>query len=178
MKNQIQPEVPSKDNIQFGHPTWIGKNAVLTGKLSIGDYTSIWHNVVIRGDVTPIRIGKNCNIQDGSILHGQIHEYDVQIGNNVSIAHASIIHGSVLADNCFIGMGAMLMNGCRIGEHVFVAAGSLLSPGSIFEEPYTLVMGRPGKVVRKLKDEEIKTMQRTVNNYIDYAEQWLEKISN
>ncbi len=150
-----------------------GQNVVITGNVEIGSHSSIWHNVILRGDVAPIKIGKDCNIQDNTVLHGQLNQWKVTLGNRVSVGHSCILHGCELSDESFVGMGSILMNGSHIGSRVLVAAGSLISQGSKFEEPETLVMGRPGKVVRKLKPEEIKMVLETPKRYIKYASDWL-----
>ncbi len=151
----------------------LGQHVVLTGQVSIGDETSIWHNVILRGDVEPITIGSRCNIQDNTVLHGQLNRFAVKIGNDVSVGHSCIIHGCELADESFVGMGTIVMNGAYIGSRVLVAAGSLVSQGARFEEPNTLVMGRPGKVVRKLRENEIGMILETPARYMEYARQWL-----
>ena len=157
----------------FGEKVQLGLNTVITGKVTIGDQTSIWHNVILRGDVEPIIIGARCNIQDNSVLHGQLGKFAVVIGNDVSVGHSCIIHGCELADNCFVGMGSIIMNGACIGSRVLVAAGSLVPQGARFVEPETLVMGRPGKVIRKQRDSELKMIIETPVKYIQYAKQWL-----
>jgi gamma-carbonic anhydrase len=164
-----------EDNIKIHPNVRFGQNAVMTGTVKIGEYSSIWHNVVLRGDVAPITIGSFCNIQDGTVMHGQLDEWDTQLGNYVSIGHSCLLHGCHLADHSFIGMGSIVMNGSFIGENVLVAAGSLISEGSTFDEPNVLVMGRPGKVVRPLRDKEIQIIRDTPERYMKYAQQWLSK---
>lgn len=164
------------DKIQLGHDVRKGQNVVMTGSVEIGDYSSIWHNVVLRGDVAPITIGERCNIQDNTVLHGQLNQWPVILGNNVSVGHSCILHGCELADDSFVGMGAIVMNGCYIGPKVMIAAGSLIPEGSRFEEPGVLVMGRPGKIVRELREREIQMILDTPKRYVDYAQQWLPPI--
>jgi len=154
-------------NVRFG------QNVVITGDVKIDDNTSIWHNVILRGDVAPITIGARTNIQDNTVLHGQLNQWDVKLGDDVSVGHSCILHGCELANESFIGMGAIIMNGAYIGPRVFVAAGSLVSQGSRFEEPNVLVMGRPGKVVRPLREREIQMIMETPKRYIQYALDWL-----
>ncbi len=161
------------EQIQFGQGVRLGQNAVLTGRVTVGEESSLWHNVVIRGDVEPIIIGKRVNIQDATVLHGQLGKYGVTIGDDVSIGHGCILHGCELASNSFIGMGAMVMNGAYIGRFVLVAAGSLVPEGKRFDEPYTLIMGRPAKVARKLNEKEIALIEGTPKRYVGYAQQWL-----
>ena len=159
--------------MSLGRDVRFGRNVVKTGCVNIGDHTSIWHNVILRGDVAPITIGQRCNIQDNTVLHGSLNKWETIIGNDVSVGHLCILHGCELSDECFIGMGSIIMNGSYIGGRVVVAAGSLISQGSVFKEPNTLVMGRPGKVVRELKPDEIEMVLNTPRGYMKYAQQWL-----
>lgn len=162
--------------LEVGKDVCFGENVVATGKVEVGDQSSIWHNVVMRGDVESITIGKRCNIQDGTIMHGQLGKWSVKIGDDVSVGHACVLHGCELADESFIGMGSIVMNGAYIGSNVLVAAGSLIPEGARFEESGTLVMGRPGKVVRKLNEREIEMIKNTPPKYIEYAEKWLNPV--
>ncbi len=160
-------------NFELGRNVRFGQNTVMTGHVIIGEDTSIWHNVILRGDVEPITIGKRCNIQDNTVLHGQLNRFAVNIGDDVSVGHSCIIHGCELADQSFVGMGAIVMNGAYIGTRVLVAAGSLVPQGARFDEPNTLVMGRPGKVIRTLRDNEIDMILNTPAGYMEYARKWL-----
>jgi len=159
--------------LQFHQSVRFGQNAVTTGTISIGAYSSVWHNVVIRGDVEPVKIGEYCNIQDNSVLHGQLGLWSVTLGDFVSVGHSCILHGCELADYSFIGMGAIVMNGAYIGSRVVVAAGSLVPQGARYEAPNTLVMGRPAKAVRDLNEAEIAMLEQTPMRYVDYASKWL-----
>ena len=161
------------EKITYGKNVRLGQNVVLTGNVNIGKDSSIWHNVVLRGDVAAIKIGERCNIQDNTVLHGQLNQWQVILGNDISIGHSCILHGCELADQSFVGMGSIVMNGCYIGSRVLIAAGSLISPGTRFEEPGTLVMGRPGKIVRKISEKELDMILDTPKRYLKYSEQWL-----
>jgi gamma-carbonic anhydrase len=165
--------VKSTDQIKVADDVRLGQNVVLTGTVKIGRQTSIWHNVILRGDVEPIIIGERCNIQDNTLVHGQLHRWSTKIGNDVSVGHCCILHGCQLADHAFVGMGSILMNGASIGSYVLVAAGSLIPQEARFETPYTLVMGRPGKIVRELRQEEVDMIDQTPLRYVKYAKQWL-----
>jgi carbonic anhydrase/acetyltransferase-like protein (isoleucine patch superfamily) len=175
LEDILRLQMEFKEEIQLGNDVRFGQNAVLTGQITIGDQSSVWHNVTIRGDVAPIIIGERTNIQDNTVIHGQYQKHDVIIGNEVSIGHSCILHGCELADQSFIGMGCIVMNGAFIGSRVLVAAGTMITEGSRFEEPNTIVMGRPGKVVRKLKDSELDMILDTPLRYIKYAQTWLPK---
>ncbi|OGG93871.1 MAG: hypothetical protein A2527_01995 [Candidatus Lambdaproteobacteria bacterium RIFOXYD2_FULL_50_16] len=162
-----------ENGLQFHPSVRFGQNVVTTGNLTIGENSSIWHNCTLRGDVEPIVIGQRCNIQDNTVLHGQLGQWAVKLGNDISVGHSCILHGCELADESFVGMGSIIMNGAFIGNRVLVAAGSLVAQGARFEEPEWLVMGRPAKAVRRLKDQEIAMIEGTPLRYVDYALKWL-----
>ncbi len=159
--------VKTEENVRYG------QNVVLSGNVVLGRDTSLWHNVVVRGDVAPITIGERCNIQDGTVIHGQLNEWTVNIGSDVSIGHSCIIHGCELESGCFIGMGSIIMNGCFIGKNVLIAAGSLIPEKTHIKEENVLVMGRPGKIKRELTEKEMEMIGGTSKRYVGYAKQWL-----
>jgi len=160
-------------NIKLATTVRCGEHVVMTGNVSVGESTSVWHNVVLRGDVAPITIGRFCNIQDNTVMHGQLNQWDVRLGDYVSIGHSCLLHGCELADYSFIGMGSIVMNGAYIGSNVLVAAGSLIPENMRIEEPNVLVMGRPGKIIRPLREKEIRMIRETPDRYVTYAQQWL-----
>lgn len=162
------------NQIELAPEVRFGQNVVVTGEVSMGEYTSIWHNCVIRGDVAPIHIGSHCNIQDNTVIHGQLNAWSVNIGNRVSVGHSCLLHGCTLEDDSFVGMGSIIMNGAVIGSRVLVAAGSLVKEGAQFTEPNTLVVGRPAKVIRKFSDDHLKLILDTPKRYIQYAQEWID----
>src|SRR6185295_12171179 len=99
------------------------------GDVEIGEESSIWMTVVIRGDVNRIRIGRRTNIQDGSVVHVMRDTHETTIGDNVTIGHAAVLHGCTIEDRCLIGMGAIVLNGARVGSGSIVAAGTLVVEG-------------------------------------------------
>ena len=147
------------------HPTVrAAKNAVLLGNVVVKENASIWYGAIIRGDVAPIVIGANSNIQDGCILHNSTDTPTI-IGKNVSVGHGTILHGCTIEDNCLIGMGAILLDGCIIGEGSIIAAGSLITGRTVIP-PGSMVMGSPGKVVRTLRPDEMLRNLNTAQKYI------------
>jgi carbonic anhydrase/acetyltransferase-like protein (isoleucine patch superfamily) len=132
----------------------IAASADIIGAVEIGKYSSVWFNVVVRADINRIKIGAYTNVQDGSVLHVDDDE-DLRIGNYVTIGHNCILHACAIGDACLIGMGSIILNGAKIGKGSIVAAGCLITKD--FEVPaYTLVMGAPGKLIRKVSEEEKK----------------------
>jgi gamma-carbonic anhydrase len=151
---------------------YVDESAQVIGDVHIGAESSIWMNVVIRGDVHWIRIGARTNVQDGTIVHVQGRTHPTTIGDEVTIGHGAIVHGCTIEDRCLIGMGAILLNGVRVGAESIVAAGSLV-PENFQIPPRSLVMGAPAKVKRGLVDVEAATIReyaaRYVANRLDYA---------
>jgi len=131
---------------------FVAETAVITGDVEIGEGSSIWYGVSIRGDSAPIRIGRRVNVQDNSVIHAD-PDAPVTIGDDVSIGHAAIVHGATIGDKSLIGMGAILLSRSRVGSGSIVAAGSLVvEDGSVGDAE--LVIGAPAKVRRTLSPRE------------------------
>lgn len=150
------PQVDSSALIQAG--------AQVIGDVCIGAQSSLWFNVVARGDINSIRIGERTNVQDGSIIH-VCSDRSVTIGSEVTIGHNSTIHGCSIGDGCLIGMGAIVLDGAVLEAGVLVAAGSLVAPGSHFPAGI-LAMGRPAVVKRTLTAEEISALRQSAGHYV------------
>ena len=146
---------------------FIDESAQVIGDVEIGEESSVWMCVVIRGDVNRIRIGNRSNVQDGTIVHVMKDTHPTQIGNDVTIGHAAVVHGCTIEDRCLIGMGAILLNGVRVGSGSIVAAGTLLPEGTQVP-PRSLVMGSPGKVRRTLSDADLDEIQMYADRYVAY----------
>src|ERR1043165_7960268 len=132
------------------HPSaFIDDSAQVIGDVEIGQESSVWMCVVIRGDVNRIRIGSRSNVQDGTIVHVMKDTHPTVIGDDVTIGHGAVVHGCTIEDQCLIGMGAILLNGCRIGTGSIVAAGALVPEGMVVP-PGSMVLGMPAKVKRLL----------------------------
>jgi carbonic anhydrase/acetyltransferase-like protein (isoleucine patch superfamily) len=137
------------------------------GDVEIGEESSVWMCVVIRGDVHRIRLGRRSNVQDGTVIHVMKDTHPTTIGDNVTIGHAAVIHGCTIDDQCLIGMGAIILNGARIGTGSIVAAGSLVVEGMEIP-PRSLVMGSPAKVKRTLGDADVSEIQMYADRYVQY----------
>ena len=147
---------------------YIADGAVIAGDVEIGENTNIWFNCVLRGDVARIVVGKNTNIQDGTIIHTSRFEGPTYIGNNITIGHLALIHACTIWDNAFIGMQSTIMDKAIIEEYAFIAAGSLVTSGKIVKSR-EMWAGRPAKFVRMVTEEEIDFMKDNVDNYINLA---------
>ncbi len=142
---------------------FIAEDADIIGDVSIQKYSSVWYKAVLRGDVNFIKIGKYSNIQDGCVIHVS-KEHPTIIGDYVTIGHNATVHGATLGNNCLIGMGSIILDGCEIGDYVIVGAGSLIPPNKKIPEG-CLVLGSPAKIVRKLTEKEIKEIKESAITY-------------
>jgi carbonic anhydrase/acetyltransferase-like protein (isoleucine patch superfamily) len=146
---------------------YVDETAQVIGDVQIGAESSIWMNVVIRGDVNYIRIGKRTNIQDLTLLHGMTKTHPTLIGDEVTVGHTTIIHGATVEDRVLVGMGAVLLNGVHVESDCVIAAGTLLTEDTRIPAR-SLVMGRPGKVKRALTDMEVAEIRWYADNYVRY----------
>ncbi len=147
----------------FIHPT-----AVVVGDVRFGSRCSVWLNASIRADQNKIALGNASNVQDNAVLHVS-RQAAVKIGSHVSIGHSAIVHGCTIGDHTIIGMGAILLNGARIGKNCLVAAGALVTENARVPAG-SLVMGVPGKVVRRLSKAEIKALKTNALEYLRLAQ--------
>jgi gamma-carbonic anhydrase len=151
---------------QISSSAYVDQSAQVVGDVEIGERSSIWLNVSIRGDVNSIRIGSETSIQDNSVLHVDYDErFRLVIGNQVTVGHRVVLHGCVIEDEVLIGIGAIVLNGARIGKGSVVAAGALV-PEGMDVPPSSVVMGVPGKVKREVSEEERERFRTNVSNYV------------
>ena len=146
---------------------FIDRSAQVIGDVHVGAESSIWMNVVVRGDVHHIRIGARTNIQDGTIVHVMRDTHPTVIGDDVTVGHGAVVHGCTIEDRCLIGMGAVLLNGCRVGSGSIVAAGSVVPEGMVIP-PGSMVMGVPARVRRPLTSDEDGSIKWYADNYVRY----------
>ena len=146
---------------------YVDQSAQVIGDVEIGAESSVWMNVVIRGDVNRIRIGKRTNIQDLTMIHVMRDTHPTIIGDEVTVGHSAVVHGTTIEDRVLIGMGAVLLNGVHIESDCVIAAGTLLTEDTRIPAR-SLVMGRPGKVKRQLTDMEVAEIRWYSDNYVSY----------
>lgn len=151
------------------HPeSWIAPNAVVVGRVTLGRRCSVWYGCVLRGDLEPISVGADSNIQDLTLVHVD-EDFPVTIGERVTVGHRCVVHGCRIDDDALIGMGAVLLNGCRIGRGALVAAGAVVLEGFVVPDG-AFVAGVPAKV-RGEVDEEMKARVREgVEDYLACTE--------
>jgi len=154
--------LPTVDSTAF-----VDASAQVIGDVHLGAESSVWMNVVVRGDVNSIRIGRRSNVQDLTIVHIMHDTHPTNIGDDVTIGHAAIIHGCTIGNRVLIGMGATLLNGATIGDDSIVAAGSLVTEQTKFP-PRSMIMGSPAKLKRPLTDAEVASILEFSDNYVKY----------
>ena len=153
---------------RLGKSVFVAPNASVIGDVTLGDEASVWFGVTIRGDLMPITFGARTNIQDGCVVHVTGGQAATTVGDDVTIGHLALIHGCTVGNGCLIGMGAILLDNCEIGDESIVAAGSLIAPRTKIP-PRSMVMGRPGKVVRAITDNDLLWVRASVQIYIESA---------
>ena len=153
---------------------YVDASAQIIGDVILGEHSSVWMNAVIRGDVNSIRIGEASNVQDGAVLHGMRHLHPVHVGSRVTIGHNATVHGCTLEDEVLVGMGAVILNGARVGDGSIVAAGAVVPEGMIIPSN-SLVAGVPGKIRRGLGEADRAMILQYALNYLDYTEIYLKE---
>lgn len=150
---------------------FIAPGCRIIGNVEIGPDASVWYNCVIRADVHRIVIGARSNIQDGTVVHcdspkpKRPNGFPTIIGDDVLIGHMAMVHGATLEDRAFVGLGAIVMDGCQIHSDGMLAAGAMLTQGKIIESRQ-LWGGRPAKYMRDLTDDALADMQAGVQGYV------------
>jgi carbonic anhydrase/acetyltransferase-like protein (isoleucine patch superfamily) len=165
----LMPQLPAS--------CYVDPSAQVIGDVTLGEHSSVWMNAVLRGDVNSIRVGANSNVQDCGVLHGQRNIYPVVVGDWVTIGHNATVHGCVVEDMVLVGIGAVVLNGCRIGEGSILAAGAVL-PEETVVPPRTLWAGVPAKLRRQLDDRDRAMILEYAQNYLDYTEIYLKEPGN
>jgi len=146
---------------------WAATNASIIGDVTLEKNTSIWFNVTIRGDVENIYVGEGSNVQDGSVLHTD-PGFPVKIGKDVTIGHLVMLHGCTIGNNSLIGIGAVVLNGAKIGKNCIIGANALVTENKVIPDN-SLVIGSPGKIVRQVSNDEVKSI---TDNAIHYQKNW------
>src|SRR5687767_884987 len=152
--------------------SYVDVSAQIIGDVHIGEESSVWCNAVLRGDMYYIRIGNRTNVQDNSVIHTRTGTHPTILEDEVTVGHSVTLHGCHVERGSLIGIGSIVLDDVRVGAKSLVAAGSLLSPGTIIP-PRSLVMGMPARVKRPLTDEEVLSLDRFWQNYVEYSAAYL-----
>ena len=149
----------------LGEGAWVADTAQVIGMVELGENASVWFGAVARGDTEPIRIGRNSNVQDLSVLHAD-HGMPLTIGDNVTVGHQVMLHGCTIGDGSLIGIQAVVLNGAKIGRNCVVGAGSVVTEGKAFPDN-SLIIGAPAKVVRTLDEAAVAKLGEGNRHYVD-----------
>jgi carbonic anhydrase/acetyltransferase-like protein (isoleucine patch superfamily) len=150
---------------------FLAHNATVVGEVTIGEYASFWFNAVVRGDVAPVTIGRRVNVQDCAVVHCDTDVPNV-IEDDVVIGHGAIVHGMFVGRGSLVGMGATLLSRTRIGSECLIAAGAVVSPGTVVPDRM-LVMGVPAKVIRPVTDKDLQYIRWLSGHYVELAQRYV-----
>ena len=155
---------------KLGEGAWVADTATVIGDVELAPNASVWFGTVIRGDMDTIRIGRNSNIQDLSVLHADAG-VPLTIGDNVSVGHQVMLHGCTIGDGSLIGIQSVILNGAKIGRNCIVGAGSVVTEGKEFPDN-SLIIGSPAKVVRTLDDAAVGKFAPIAGHYVGNAQRY------
>ncbi|MBG9387586.1 gamma carbonic anhydrase family protein [Caenimonas aquaedulcis] len=155
---------------RLGPGAWIADSAEVIGDVELGENASVWFGTVIRGDTDTIRIGRNTNIQDQSMLHAD-EGVPLTLGDNVTVGHQVMLHGCTIGDGSLIGIQAVVLNKARIGRNCIVGAGSVVTENKEFPDN-SLIVGSPAKAVKTLTDDQVKLLVRLSEHYVGNAKRY------
>jgi carbonic anhydrase/acetyltransferase-like protein (isoleucine patch superfamily) len=149
---------------------YIAAGVVVTGDVVLSAGVNVWYGSVLRGDLARITLGPRVNLQDGCIVHTD-HDVPQDIEAGVVVGHRAVLHGRRVGRDTLVGMGALLLTGCEVGEECLIAAGTVITEGRRIP-PRSVVMGVPGKVVREIRPEELKRTQAICAGYLELAQRY------
>ena len=153
---------------------WVAPNETIIGDGTLEKNSSVWFNAEIRGDNENIHVGKGSNVQDGSVLHTD-PGCPLSIGKGVTIGHIVMLHGCTIGDNSLIGIGAVILNNAKIGKNCIIGAKALITENKEIPDN-SLVVGAPGRVVRKLTDDEIGKITENAKHYQDNCKRYIKTV--
>jgi len=157
-----------------GDGVFVAESADVIGEVELKDNSSVWFNVVLRGDVEKITIGKCSNVQDGTVIHTTLDKYPTVVGDYVTIGHNAMLHGCTIEENVLVGIGAVILDNSVVGKNTIVAAGALIPPGKKYP-PNSLLMGSPAKVAKTLSEEDVQSIRDYADRYLKYKQIYIEE---
>ncbi len=162
-KLETQLDTFLRKSPRLGEHVYIAQSAVVLGDVNLGDFSSVWYNAVLRGDINRIVVGHHTNIQDNAVLH-LADEFPCLVGNHVTVGHSAIVHACHVGDEVLIGMGAVILDGAVVGKQSLIGAKAVVTPGMKIP-PGSMVLGTPAKVARKLTPTERNGLKYWANKY-------------
>ncbi|HXS67737.1 MAG TPA: gamma carbonic anhydrase family protein [Candidatus Polarisedimenticolia bacterium] len=165
LEKQLDKYLSAKPKLGTG--VYIARGAAVLGDVTLGDYSSVWYNAVVRGDINRVEVGHHTNIQDNAVLH-LADDFPCLVGNFVTIGHSAIVHACEVRDEVLVGMGAVILDGAVVGEQSLIGAKALVTQGMKIPAG-SLVLGAPAKVVRALTPEERAGLKAWADKYVENA---------
>jgi carbonic anhydrase/acetyltransferase-like protein (isoleucine patch superfamily) len=162
------------DQVDIHETAFVAPNATVLGNVRIGAHASIWFGAVIRAEMASVEIGERTNVQDGAIIHVD-HGFPARLGADVTVGHRAVVHGATVDDNCIVGIGAILLNGCHIGANSIVGAGALVPEGKEYP-PNSLLIGVPARVARTLTPEQVARIAEGADHYVMFGAAYARKL--
>jgi carbonic anhydrase/acetyltransferase-like protein (isoleucine patch superfamily) len=163
-KLQEQLETFLRKQPRLGQSVYLARTAVVLGDVTLGAYSSVWYNAVLRGDINRIEVGHHSNIQDNAVIH-LADDFPCLIGNWVTVGHSAVVHACTVGDETLIGISAVVLDGATIGRQCLIGAKTLVTPGTEIPDG-SMVLGSPGKVVRMLSDCERDDLKIWAEKYV------------
>jgi carbonic anhydrase/acetyltransferase-like protein (isoleucine patch superfamily) len=170
---QLGDDVPQIDDT-----AWVADSAQVMGAVTLAENASVWFGAILRGDTEHITIGRNSNVQDGTVIHSD-RGFPTTLGEDVTVGHQVMLHGCTVGDGSLIGIQAVVLNGAKIGKGCLVGAGALVTEGKEFPDG-SMILGSPAKVVRQLTPEQVEGLRKSALHYVENAQRFktgLKKIS-
>jgi len=158
------------DRVEMADDAWIADSAAVVGKVRLEAGANVWFGAVLRGDNELILIGEHSNVQDGAVMHTDMG-YPLTLGKGVTVGHNAMLHGCTVGDYSLVGIGAVILNGAKIGKHCIIGANTLIGEGKEIPDG-SLVVGSPGKVVRELNDQQKKMLEASAAHYVHNAQRY------
>ena len=162
------------DEPQIAADAFVADSADLIGRIIAKSKSNIWYGSVLRGDIEPITIGENANIQDLSVIHTD-EGFPCVIGDYCTVGHRAILHGCHLEEGVLVGMGATIMNGTRVGRGSIIGAGAVVTEGQDIP-PFSLVLGMPGKVKREMDPSTFDDRVAHAMTYVERGQHYLSAV--
>jgi len=158
-----------------GDNQFVAHNATVIGNVKLMEKSSVWYNVVIRGDNELITIGPETNVQDGSVLHTD-PGIPLTLGRGVTVGHKVMLHGCEIGDYSLIGINAVVLNGAKIGKHCLIGANTLIPEGMEIPDG-SMVVGSPGKIKRELNDNQKKMLEMSAAHYVENGARYVQQLT-
>ncbi|WP_174591783.1 gamma carbonic anhydrase family protein [Methanocella conradii] len=157
---------------RLAETAFVAETACIVGDVRLEEECSVWYGAVLRGDEASITVGRRANVQDNAVIHADKGE-DVLIGEGVTIGHGAIIHGCTIGNYSLIGMGAIILSKAKIGERCIIGAGAVVKEGDVVPDG-SLVVGVPGKIIKKLTPEQARRLEYGCEEYVRLARKYKE----